>query len=244
MSDDTLFAPPRAAAPRPQPAQAGRPAWQPWEMNSLPRITRPAPASAAAPAAPVPARPRPDRAELERLRREAREAGLAEGRQQGLAQGRSEGHAAGLAEGRAAGQAQAAAQAAQLRALAEGFAQALRGAEREVAAALTALALDVARQVVQRTVAADPECIVPLVQGLLRQEPALQGEPRLLLHPADLAAVEGALGAELQAGGWQLRPDEAIARGGCLVQAASGSLDATVPTRWERVAAALQSVEF
>jgi flagellar assembly protein FliH len=101
------------------------------------------------------------------------------------------------------------------------------------------LALDVARQVVHRTLRAEPQWVLPLVQDLLHAEPALQGEPRLLLHPDDVALVRNSLGNELQTAGWQVRPDETITRGGCRVQSATGEMDASLETRWKSVTAAL-----
>jgi flagellar assembly protein FliH len=244
LSEHPLGRPARAAAfdahqRAAAPAEAARQAWQRWEMASLSK-PRAAPRATAAPTANPPAEaPQPVRAprddlELERLRREAREAGALEGRQEGWAQGHAEGHAAGLA----AGQAQVQAQAERLLALAAALPEALARADAEIADSLLALALDVARQVVHRSLRADPHSILPLVQDLLHAEPALQGEPRLLLHPDDLALVESALGPELQTAGWQLRTDETITRGGCRVQAATGAKDATLETRWARVAAA------
>jgi flagellar assembly protein FliH len=59
------------------------------------------------------------------------------------------------------------------------------------------------------------------------------------VNPADLPIVEAYLLEELQAAGWVVRTDPDIERGGCRAQAASGEIDATNVTRWERVAAAL-----
>jgi flagellar assembly protein FliH len=176
---------------------------------------------------------------LAQLRREARAAGEAEGHKEGLALGRAQGLAEGHAEGVAAGLAAASAHAEQLRALASSLPVALRRAEGEVADALLTLALDIARQVVHRTLRAEPEWVLPLVQDLLHAEPALQGEPRLLMHPDDVALVKNSLGNELEAAGWQVRADDTTTRGGCRVQSASGELDASLETRWKNVTAAL-----
>ena len=203
-------------------------------------IRHPAAAVAAKPAPPQPVfQPRPappkvDPAELDRLREAAREAGLAEGREQGLATG----HAQGYADGLAAGETEVRAQAAQLLALAGALPGALQTAHAEVAQAVVALAVDIARQVVHKSLEANPDLLLPLVRELLHREPALQGDPRLLLHPLDVELVTGHLGAELQAAGWQVRPDDTVARGGCLAQASSGTCDASLETRWARVQAA------
>jgi flagellar assembly protein FliH len=227
-----------ARARHDMPPMPGKPrlsAWQRWEMNSLEADALAA--HAAIETLPV---PRVDpaalarEAELERLRHEARATGEAEGRREGWAQGHAEGHAAGLA----AGLAGASVHAEQLRALAATLPAALRGAESELADAILALALDVARQVIHRTLRIEPEWVLALVQDLLHAEPALQGEPRLLLHPDDVTLVKNSLGNELQAAGWQVRADDTLARGGCRVRSASGEMDASLETRWKRVAGA------
>jgi len=225
-------------------AGAGTPAlsaWERWEMGTLdgkaPSATSLSRQTAQRPAPPpAPPAPKVDLAELARIRKEARAAGEAEGRAAGLAEGRQVGHTEGLATGLAA----ASVHAERLRALARSLPEALRGAEAELAETVLALALDVARQVVHRTYQAEPEWVLPLVRDLLHTEPALRGEPRLLLHPDDIALVKNSLGSEIEAAGWQLRADDSLARGGCRVQSAAGELDASLVTRWERVGAALR----
>lgn len=229
------YAPARPATP-PKPAKPVLSAWQRWEMGTLEEeAAAPQREIEAANAQRIDPAALAREAELERLRLEAHAAGLAEGRREGWAQGHAEGRTAGLASGLAA----ASAHAEQLRALAATLPEALRRAESELADAILTLALDVARQVVHRTLRAEPEWVLPLVQDLLHAEPALQGEPRLLLHPDDVALVKNSLGNELQIAGWQVRADDTLARGGCRVQSASGEMDASLETRWKSVTAAL-----
>jgi len=217
-------------------------AWQRWEMQSIATpaarragaALRPAP-EAAPTAPPKPAAPSLDEKLLARLRIDARAIGEAEGRREGLAQG----HAEGLAAGRAEGLALASAHAQHLLGLAQTLPAALRRAEHEMSDSLVGLALQVARQVIHHSLNVEPGWIVTLVRQMLANEPTLQGEPRLLLHPDDVALVRSSLGAELQESGWQIRADENISRGGCRVQCAGSEIDATLETRWERVTAAL-----
>lgn len=229
------YAPARPAAAPKAAAKPSLSAWQRWEMGTLESEDA---AHDNVQALVVP-RVDPEALardnELSRLRLQARAEGRTEGHREGLAKGRAEGHAEGLATGLAA----ASAHAEQLRALAATLPAALRRAESELADAILTLALDVARQVVHRTLRAEPEWVLPLVQDLLHAEPALQGEPRLLLHPDDVALVKSSLGNELQIAGWQVRPDDTLARGGCRVQSASGEMDASLETRWKSVTAAL-----
>jgi flagellar assembly protein FliH len=213
-------------------------AWQRWEMGD---VQQPADRSAADLSAPSPttepllAELEPklliDEAELQRLREQAQQAGASEGRQQGHAEGWQEGYAAGLAAARK--------EADGLHALSLAMPGALRLAEKELADDLLTLALDIARQVVRQALTVEPQLILAVVRELLQTEPALSGTPRLLLHADDMALVQQYLTEDLQAAGWLLRSDPAITRGGCRVQASSGELDATMETRWQRVAAAL-----
>lgn len=220
-------------------------AWQRWEMAS---VHKPAPESPQQPAPASEAEPvleklEPvlliDEAELTRLRLEAQQTGADEGYKQGYAEGHAQGYAQGQSEGYATGLAAAQDEALRLQTLTKALPEALRSAEREVADNLLTLALDIAHQVVRQALTSDPQLIVPLVRELLRSEPTLNGTPRLLLHADDVALVRQYLNDDLQAVGWNIRVDPTITRGGCRVHAASGALDATLETRWERVAAVL-----
>ena len=124
-------------------------------------------------------------------------------------------------------------------ALTEALPAALRGAEREVADNLLALALALAQQVVGQALKLEPQLMLPLVRELLQAEPALTGAPQLLLHAEDAALVKEYLTDDLQAAGWRIRIDAQCQRGGCRVLASSGERDASLPSRWERVAATL-----
>lgn len=208
-------------------------AWQRWEMSSITAAPLSAStadkAQRALPAAPAAASVI-DEAELLRLRLQAQQAGQAQGYQEGLAQGKAEAYAAGLSL--AQKQAQA------LRTLLLALPTAMQAAEREVADELLALALAIAHQLVRQELATEPRHILTLVRELLRMEPTLSGTPRLLMHADDAALVQQHLADDLHAAGWRIRTDLSITRGGCRVHAAGGALDATLETRWQRVAAA------
>ena len=51
--------------------------------------------------------------------------------------------------------------------------------------------------------------------------------------------VDAYLKDELEGAGWTVRPDPIVERGGCKSHAATGEIDATNVSRWERVVAAL-----
>lgn len=193
-------------------------AFQRWEMASF-----------------DPPPPPPEVDPLEAVRASAR----AEAAQAGHAQGQAAGYEAGFAAGMAAGAAQAREQAARLAALADAFTAATDHLSAGVADALAQAALDIARSVVRHAVQIDPTVLVGAVRELLDLEPPLVGAPVLLVNPADLPVVDAYLAGDLAAAGWSVRSEPHVERGGCRAKASSGEFDATLPTRWTRVASAL-----
>jgi flagellar assembly protein FliH len=126
-----------------------------------------------------------------------------------------------------------------LRCLVQSWPAALHAAEQGVAQDLVALAMDLARQVLGQSLAAQPQAILAVVHDLLQAEPALVGSPQLMVHPDDGEIVSALMEKELLSAGWRIRCDADIQRGGCRVLSTSGERDATLQTRWERVAASL-----
>jgi flagellar assembly protein FliH len=181
-------------------------------------------------------------AELQRLREAAHEQGFASGHVAGQALGYQAGFDQGHAQGFEKGRQEALAEAARLASVATAFKSALDGVQSELSESLVALALDIAQQVVRQHIAHDPAALIACAREVLATEPALAGAPQLVVHPADLPVVEAYLKEELESLGWSVRTDPAIERGGCRALAASGEVDASVATRWERVAAALGKV--
>lgn len=188
---------------------------------------------------------------LAELRREARAQGLAEGRSEGydlgVAEGRARGYEEGLAQGREAGYAEGLAQArvqgaeeaARLRATADATAASLVALEEKTGQALLTLALDVARQVLRTTLAEQPESMLPAVREVIHMNPGAGAPLRLWLHPLDLELVRLHLAEEIKTGHWRVLSDESITRGGCRAETSFGDIDATLQTRWRRVAASL-----
>ncbi|MDN7923439.1 flagellar assembly protein FliH [Burkholderia gladioli] len=209
-------------------------AYQRWEMASFdPKPPAPAVGDDGEAAAAALA------AELQRVRDAAHAEGMASGQAEGHALGYRAGHDSGYAEGLETGRAEMRVEAGHFAALARSFDEALHGARDTLADQLAQLALDIAQQVVRQHVQLDPGTVLAAAREALAAEPALAGAPQLVVSPADLPVVEAYLQEELDALGWSVRTDPAIERGGCRAQAASGEVDATLPTRWERVAAAL-----
>jgi len=171
----------------------------------------------------------PTAEEIERMHEEIRAAGFEEGKHEGHAEGFAEGERKGYAEGKA----RAEAEAARLAALADRLDQSLSGIDHEVAEELMALAIELARQVVHRTLDEQPEAILDTIRAALQQLP--QGHAQIRLHPDDLALVREHMGEQLSHAGHRLQEDFGLQRGDCRIDAQGAQLDATLETRWRRV---------
>ncbi|KIG11497.1 flagellar assembly protein FliH [Caballeronia concitans] len=212
-------------------AKANMSAYQRWEMASFDPVT--VDNSAADQAA--------LEAHLRRVEEDAHAQGLAKGHVAGQALGFKTGFEQGQAKGFEEGRKEALAQAEQLAQIADTFRTALQAADAAIAETLAALAIDIAQQVVRQHLTLDPTALVAVAREVIAAEPELSGTPTLIVSPTDLPVVDSYLKEELEAAGWTVRPDPTIERGGCKAHAATGEIDATNASRWERVAAALGS---
>lgn len=233
---------------------AGRAAaWQRWRMAAFDTPAQPDQQVAdESDLAQEPAEPPPD---PEVVREAARQAGFDEGLRQGTEQGHAEGHAAGLAagleEGRAAGHAEGYAaglaegqalaheHAERLKTLSDTLSRSLRALEEDIGQGLLSLSLDIARQIVGDTLAKHPESIVAAVRQVMQADPSAAAPLRLWVHPDDLALINGYLADEIIDSDWHILTDATLSRGGCRAETAFGAIDATLETRWRRVAASL-----
>lgn len=101
------------------------------------------------------------------------------------------------------------------------------------------LACDVARQVVRRELRQPLDSLHGVVQEALTLLVA-EGQPSTLkLHPSDLELFTPTLSEQLQQQGVKLLPDASLTSGGCTLEAAHGTVDATVEKRWARAVANL-----
>jgi flagellar assembly protein FliH len=172
-------------------------------------------------------------------RAEGYDLGVAEGRARGYEEGLEKGRQAGYAEGLAQAREQGAQEAAGLRAVAQSTAASLMQLEEKTGQALLTLALDIARQVVRTTVATQSDALLTAVREVLHMNPTAGAPLRLWLHPLDLEIVRLHLADELKTAHWRVLADESIMRGGCRAETSFGEIDATLQTRWRRVAASL-----
>ncbi|AYH43098.1 flagellar assembly protein FliH [Azoarcus sp. DN11] len=143
---------------------------------------------------------------------------------------RREGHEAGFAEGAEL----ARQQVARLAGLADGLDDAFRRLDQDVAEEVVALAIEVARQMVRRTLAENPEeAVTETVRAALNQLP--QAQVRIHVHPDDVALVRSYLADQPTHLHHQILEDDTVTRGGCRLQSPASEIDATVETRWRRI---------
>lgn len=219
-------------------APAAPDGWKPWRMDELASPSAPA---AAAPAPTAATQGFRQQSELKQLREKTRLEAWREGHAAGLAEGREKGYRDGLEQGRQAGQAQLETErdtlTAALGALLHGMQQALTDFETEAGEAMTDVALATGYRLAGEAVDAHASQALSVVRELLHEEPLFGGQPRLWLHPDDLALIQPQLAGELEAAGWKALPDAALQRGDCRLTGPEGELDATRETRWQSLLA-------
>ncbi|MBP7582228.1 MAG: flagellar assembly protein FliH [Vogesella sp.] len=175
----------------------------------------------------LPAPAYPTAAELEAIHQEAWQAGFEAGKEEGLQQGQAEGAQQALAD--AAQQFESYwAPLAQLQ-------QAMETQLQQLGVALSAevlqLAVGFAEQIVASKIALDRNAVLPVLQAALDELGQGLLQARVRAHPEDLAVIQ-AFAQECFVGvSWQWVADEAVERGGCVVDTGSVKLDLTLPPR-------------
>lgn len=188
--------------------------WQRWHPGALAMEATP---RAAAQAAESP----------EAIKRRAHAAGFEEGKNAGLA--------AGLAEGRKL----AAAEAQQIRAVAQAATAALQTLGDTLAGKTVRLAIAIAQKLLLREIETHPDALTAIVRDALNLLPDAAERVRILVNSADADLVR-----RFVCDGTSLPPTAVIvasdvARGGCYIQSSCGDVDATLETRTQRVLDAL-----
>ncbi|WP_171013548.1 flagellar assembly protein FliH [Chitinivorax sp. B] len=178
--------------------------------------------------------PYPTAEEIESIHQQAYQEAYQEAFGEGQKAGFEQGFEQGLSEGRLTG----AAEIAQLKQVIHQINAVREAFENDIAQDVLTLVLEVARQVLRQSIAVKPEMLAAVIREAVASLPAITQTPRIVLNPADLAAVEVVLGNELQSG-WNLIPDESIKVGGCRILAGNSEIDAEIATRWQRVIATL-----
>ena len=111
--------------------------------------------------------------------------------------------------------------------------------QQEMAEALAATALALARQIVRSELAARPESVAAVAQEALETLMLSARHITLRVHPDDQPLIAEGAGELLAARGARLVADIGVARGGCVVESNIGLVDASIETRWRRAAASI-----
>lgn len=149
-----------------------------------------------------------------------------------------EGFAQGQAEGYQAGLRQAQDTIEKLNAMIAHLSRPLAELDIEIEHALTQLAVQVARKLVNEDLQLHPEHVAGAVHQAIA---TLSGTPRELkihVHPQDAAILRDTLTVATDVR-WALVPDGALARGDCRIVTESGQVDGRLDTRQANVAQAL-----
>lgn len=204
--------------------------YQRWQMDALDQPLSPVPDEPQP--APQNASPRavlPTVEQIEKINREAQQEGYAAGYETGMKAGREAGYEIGRG--------QAAAEAVGLQALLGGFSQALAQADQNISGELLDLALDLSRQMVREALRIRPEIVLAVVREIIREESAFGQSPQVSLHPDDAALVRAHLDHEIN--DCVICIDPQLERGGCRIRIGNSQVDATLESRWQRIAQAL-----
>lgn len=153
-------------------------------------------------------------------------------------QRRREAHAAGVREGEAAGKALA---AKEMQAVIERLSRTieelshLRSALRKEAEAdMVKLSLAIARRILRRELAIDPEALHGLVLGALER---LQGQElcRVKVHPAQAQMVQACLEKSVSGSSIEVLPDPSREPGTVIFETQRGNLDASVESQLREI---------
>ncbi len=142
----------------------------------------------------------------------------------------------GLELGRAEGLREYQQKTADLQALITALARPLEALDERVEQQLAHLALGIGQQLSAHRLQQHPEDIIDIVKAGLELLPVSRESTRIKVNPADASILKevGALDQRIE-----LLEDAAIARGGCLLQSGSSSVDRSVTARLQQVVSQL-----
>lgn len=163
---------------------------------------------------------------------------LQEARQEAYADGFARGHDAGGQEVRDAMEATlrktAEETAVRMAQLLHNTRDHLKKSEDQISRHILELACDLARQVVRQEIKSDPTHLQPVIAEALGQLVDGGQAATVRMNPGDLAMMKGALLENMGSHPAEFVADAAISPGGCLIESATMTVDATIEKRWSR----------
>ncbi|MDP2822939.1 MAG: FliH/SctL family protein [Sulfuritalea sp.] len=165
-------------------------------------------------------------------------AALAEARRQdGYQSGFDSGRIDGLKAGRETAEAEARQAAAHLAQAISRFDSGIADLEHAVADELLALAIEIARKVINQAIAVQPQVILGTIREALTHMPAQHA--MIHLNVEDAVLVRSHAGEQLTRAGHRIHEDPQLGRGDVVIEAGGAHLDSRLTTRWQRVIATL-----
>lgn len=132
---------------------------------------------------------------------------------------------------------------AQVGALVQGMDAAFDALEAQLADAVAATAVQLARQVLRHELSVQPELVARVAGEAVGAVLLSARQIAVQVHPQDLPLVAEGAGELLQARGARLVAEASIRRGGCRIESDLGAVDARIESRWAQAAGALGSTE-
>lgn len=152
---------------------------------------------------------------------------------------RSTGYAEGYAAGLEAARATMDKQKQALQQMADNLRTEIGRFSQATADEVVKLTLDVAKAMLRQALTVRPELLLPVVQDALGRLPALVHPIQLAVNGEDARLLKEAFADEINSLGLKLRVDNTLTRGGCKIETHASQVDATVESRWKRIALAL-----
>jgi len=162
---------------------------------------------------------------------EARAEGLKQGMEEGKKAGFAEGFEQGLEEGRAEGRLEQKKQHALLETLLSQLAQPLQGLGEDLHNELLSLSVAMAQQLVRREIQVEPGELIPVITEALALLPSNARDVVVQVHPEDATLIRELLSDATDDADWRLSEDPLLTRGGCRIESANSSIDASLETR-------------
>lgn len=190
----------------------------------------------------------PTAEEIEEIRRLAYDEGFAEGKregqekghQEGLLQGQQQGHQEGLTAGReegiTAGQSEIAEEVAIWQQLMNTLHNPVANVERDLQRELVALAVGLARAVVNHEVKTNGDVIFQALTDGLQVLPIQEKQYKIRMHPEDISLVTAQFSQEdIEKHRWLLVEAPELERGGCDISTENNAVDVTLERRCREI---------
>ena len=154
------------------------------------------------------------------------------------AEGHDSGYKEGYSKGKSLAHTENANEKLSLETLARQFGSAISAKNVEICDDVLNLSLAIAKAMIQSEIKTNPEVIKAII-GEATKKFIDAEELKLTVHPDDAVIVQQYLQNELSTMKWQLLANADIERGGCVVETAQSSIDASNTVRWKAVTESL-----